>query len=224
MLRLRLFQMAATASIRRVSGQTRERLASAWQPCRRKWRNSKPVNNVLPTPVSVPVMNMMRELRGVLTVHAGEAFFSPEIARRFGTTPDCVVHLPGTSMANFVALAGLLSPGDDVVAESPTYELIVSAARFLGANVVSFIRRPEDEFRTGHIPGAVSIPVSELERRLSELPAGKEVVAYCRGRYCVLAVRALEILTGRGVRARRLDAGVPDWARLGFDVARAGGA
>jgi len=69
------------------------------------------------------------------------------IARRFGTSPDCVVHLPGTSMANFVALAGLLSPGDDVVAESPTYELIVSAARFLGANVVPFIRRPEDEFR-----------------------------------------------------------------------------
>ena len=69
------------------------------------------------------------------------------IARRFGTSPDCVVHLPGTSMANFVALAGLLSPGDDVVAEAPTYELILSAARFLGANVVPFIRRAEDEFR-----------------------------------------------------------------------------
>ncbi len=69
------------------------------------------------------------------------------IAHRFGTSPDCVVHLPGTSMANFVALAGLLSPGDDIVAEAPTYELILSAARFLGANVVPFIRRAEDEFR-----------------------------------------------------------------------------
>ena len=97
-------------------------------------------------------------------------------------------------------------------------------ARLRNEDVTLLDVRPEDEFRTGHIPGAVSIPVSELERRLSELPAGKEVVAYCRGRYCVLAVRALEILTGRGVRARRLDAGVPDWARLGFDVARAGGA
>jgi aspartate/methionine/tyrosine aminotransferase len=69
------------------------------------------------------------------------------IARRFGTSPECVVHLPGASMANFVALAGLLSPGDDAVVEAPTYELIVSAARFLGANVVPFARRAEDEFR-----------------------------------------------------------------------------
>jgi len=82
--------------------------------------------------------------------------------------------------------------------------------------------RPEDEFRAGHIPGAVSIPLGELERRLSELPVGKEVVAYCRGPYCVLAVQALEILNERGVRARRLEAGVPDWGRLGHAVARAG--
>ena len=65
------------------------------------------------------------------------------IARRFGTSSGCVVHLPGTSMANFVAMAGLLGPGDDVVAETPTYELILSAARFLGAGMVSFVRREE---------------------------------------------------------------------------------
>lgn len=95
----------------------------------------------------------------------------------------------------------------------------------LGADDVTLVDvRPADEFRSGHIPGAVSIPVGELERRLSELPPGKEVVAYCRGRYCILAVRALEILHARGVRARRLEAGVPDWARLGFEVTRAEGA
>ncbi len=65
------------------------------------------------------------------------------IARRFGASPDCVVHLPGTSMANFTAMAGLLGPGDDVVAETPTYELILSAARFLGAGIVPFVRREE---------------------------------------------------------------------------------
>ncbi len=69
------------------------------------------------------------------------------IARRFATSPDCVVHLPGASMANFVVLAGLLAPGDDLLVEAPTYELIVSAARFLGAGVVSFARAAAEEFR-----------------------------------------------------------------------------
>jgi aspartate/methionine/tyrosine aminotransferase len=69
------------------------------------------------------------------------------VARRFGTSPDGVVHLPGASMANFVVLAGLLAPGDDLVVEAPTYELIVSAARFLGAGIVSFARASAEEFR-----------------------------------------------------------------------------
>ncbi len=82
--------------------------------------------------------------------------------------------------------------------------------------------RPEDEYRAGHIPGALPVPLGELERQLAELPADREVVAYCRGRYCVLAVRALELLHARGFRARRLDGGLPDWERLGYPVARAG--
>jgi len=80
------------------------------------------------------------------------------IARRFAISPDCVVHLPGTSMANFVALAGLLGPGDDVVAETPTYELILSAARFLGATVVPFVRREE----TGY-----AVDPEDVERALT---------------------------------------------------------
>ena len=84
--------------------------------------------------------------------------------------------------------------------------------------------RPEDEYVAGHIPGALSMPVGELERHLAELPPGREVVAYCRGPYCVLAVRALEMLHEQGLSARRLDGGLPDWDRLGYPVARAGGA
>lgn len=86
-------------------------------------------------------------------------------------------------------------------------------------DVVVLDVRPEDEYASAHIPGALSIPVGELERRLSELPAGKEIVAYCRGPYCVLAVRALELLRSRGIRARRLEDGVPDWRARGFEVA-----
>ena len=82
--------------------------------------------------------------------------------------------------------------------------------------------RPEDEYRAGHIPGALTVPLGELERHLAELPAEREVVAYCRGPYCVLAVRALEVLHAKGFRARRLDGGLPDWDRLGYPVTRAG--
>ena len=79
--------------------------------------------------------------------------------------------------------------------------------------------RPADEYGAGHIPGAISIPVSELERRLSELPASKEIVAYCRGPYCVMAIEAVDLLRSRGYRARRLDEGLPDWRAAGHAVA-----
>lgn len=78
--------------------------------------------------------------------------------------------------------------------------------------------RPPEEFRAGHIPGAVSVPVEELAKRIAELPAGKRVVAYCRGPYCVLAFRAVEILRARGRNARRLAEGFPEWRAAGFPI------
>jgi rhodanese-related sulfurtransferase/DNA-binding transcriptional ArsR family regulator len=78
--------------------------------------------------------------------------------------------------------------------------------------------RPAEEFAAGHIAGAVSIPVGELEQRLAHLPADLEVVAYCRGPYCVLARTAVDVLRAHGFRARRLEEGVMDWRRLGFAV------
>ena len=79
--------------------------------------------------------------------------------------------------------------------------------------------RPVEEYRAGHIPGAISVPLRELESRLAEFPADKEIVAYCRGPYCVLAIRAIEILHAQGYRAVRLEDGVPDWRAQGFKVA-----
>jgi rhodanese-related sulfurtransferase len=79
--------------------------------------------------------------------------------------------------------------------------------------------RPVEEYRAGHIPGAISVPLKELESRLAEFPADKEIVAYCRGPYCVLAIRAIEILHAQGYRAVRLEDGVPDWRAQGFKVA-----
>lgn len=79
--------------------------------------------------------------------------------------------------------------------------------------------RPREEFKAGHIPGALSVPLSELKRRLKDLPRNRQVVAYCRGPYCVLAIKAVELLQRRGFRAVRLEDGIPDWQARGFKVA-----
>jgi len=79
--------------------------------------------------------------------------------------------------------------------------------------------RPPAEYAAGHIPGAVSIPLDELQARLGELPPDGEIVAYCRGPYCLLAANALELLNGHGFRARRLEDGLPEWRLAGLPIA-----
>jgi len=78
--------------------------------------------------------------------------------------------------------------------------------------------RPEEEFAAGHIPGARSIPIEELERRLEELPADREVVAYCRGPFCAYAHEAVRRLQESGREARRLEDGWPEWRLAGQSV------
>lgn len=79
--------------------------------------------------------------------------------------------------------------------------------------------RPRDEYRAGHIPGALSMPVEELERRLSEIPSDRPVIAYCRGPFCVYAGEAVEMLSSKGYTAMRMEEGVPDWRLAGHPVA-----
>jgi ArsR family transcriptional regulator len=78
--------------------------------------------------------------------------------------------------------------------------------------------RPEDEFARGHLPGALNVPLSALERHLAKLPRKKEIVAYCRGPYCVLSFEAVAILRSRGFRVRRLVDGFPEWKAAGLPV------
>jgi rhodanese-related sulfurtransferase/DNA-binding transcriptional ArsR family regulator len=92
------------------------------------------------------------------------------------------------------------------------------AGRLRAGDVVVLDVRPEPEFRAGHIAGAVSVPVAELGRRLRQVPKGRQVVAYCRGHYCVYADNAVRILRRRGYPAARLEDGYPEWARAGLPV------
>ena len=82
--------------------------------------------------------------------------------------------------------------------------------------------RPAEEYEAGHIPGALSVPVPELKRRLREIPKRKEVIAYCRGRYCVYSLEAVTLLRKHGYKARRVDEGLPDWRAAGLPVESGG--
>ncbi|MDP8987930.1 MAG: metalloregulator ArsR/SmtB family transcription factor [Actinomycetota bacterium] len=92
--------------------------------------------------------------------------------------------------------------------------------RLRGGNIVVIDVRPEAEYSAGHIAGARSVPVAEITRRLDELPDDTEVVAYCRGPYCVYADDAVRILTSAGRHASRLEDGYPEWERAGLPVER----
>jgi rhodanese-related sulfurtransferase len=92
------------------------------------------------------------------------------------------------------------------------------AERLAAGQAVVLDVRPPAEYRAGHIPGAISAPVETLPSQVSRLPRRREVIAYCRGPYCVYADDAVRLLHGRGVRARRLDVGFPEWRRAGLPV------
>lgn len=92
-------------------------------------------------------------------------------------------------------------------------------ARFKVGDAVVLDLRPVEEYRAGHIAGALSLPLEELEARLAELPAAIEIVAYCRGPFCALAPRGVTLLRRHGLRARRLEDGFPEWRLAGLPVA-----
>ena len=78
--------------------------------------------------------------------------------------------------------------------------------------------RPREEYLAGHLPGAISMPLRDLRTQARHLPAGRDIVAYCRGPYCVMALDAVDLLRRRGLRAHRLELGVPDWRARGWRV------
>ena len=96
-------------------------------------------------------------------------------------------------------------------------EALLKLVREGGATVLDV--RPVEEYNAGHIPGALSIPLKELKLHLSELPHKHEIVAYCRGPYCVLSIQAVELLRAKGFQAIRLEEGIQDLRAMGFPIA-----
>jgi rhodanese-related sulfurtransferase len=97
----------------------------------------------------------------------------------------------------------------------PAKEVLDSARKGL-VTVVDV--RPVEEYAAGHIPGAINIPLPDLQKRLRELPKRKEIVAYCRGPYCLMSFNAVRTLRSKGFKARRLEAGMPEWRSAGLPV------
>jgi rhodanese-related sulfurtransferase len=118
-------------------------------------------------------------------------------------------HLPDVDAARAAYLG--------VGAEQVSREELLDRVRAGHATVIDV--RPVEEYAAGHIPGAVSIPLEELPERLAELPADQEVVAYCRGAYCVLAHDAVRLLTAQGRAARRMADGMLEWRLADLPVA-----
>jgi rhodanese-related sulfurtransferase len=118
-----------------------------------------------------------------------------------------------------VAEVGVLA--DDYLGERGEVEHLSAEEleqRLARDQVVLLDVRPEPEYRAGHIAGARSAPLDELPELLSKLPRRREIVAYCRGPYCVFADDAVRLLRARGLKARRLDVGFPEWRRAGLPV------
>ena len=106
--------------------------------------------------------------------------------------------------------------GDRSEAEAVEMNELLKRAR--SKRVVVLDTRPSSEYAAGHIAGAISVPVDDLQKRLRQFPKGKEYVAYCRGPYCVYADRAVEVLRSNGRHARRLREGFPEWRAAGLPV------
>jgi len=118
-------------------------------------------------------------------------------------------------VAEVERIVRLYFAGKDEFEPIPAKELLDRARKGL---VTVLDVRPPEEFAAGHVPGAINIPVHELERRIKELPKRREVVAYCRGPYCLMSYDAVSVLRKKGLKARRLEAGMPEWRAAGMPV------
>lgn len=160
-------------------------------------------------------LQALRQARLVDTRREGTAVF-------YRLADERVVHLWQAIRALGEArLAEIGQLTQTYLSDRDRFEAIDSATllrRLRDDDVIVLDVRPIEEYRAGHIPGARSIPVGELEARLHELPSDRQIVAYCRGPYCVFSDEAVSLLRARGFPAMRFTEGLPDWRAAGLPV------
>lgn len=155
----------------------------------------------------------------VRTRREGNRVFYRLASERVGELWAAVREVAGRQVAEVSVLA------DEYLGERAELEQLSAAEleqRLARGDVVVLDVRPEPEFRAGHIAGARSAPLPTLAAVVPTLPRRREIVAYCRGPYCVYADDAVRLLRARGLKARRLDVGFPEWRRAGLPVEIAG--
>jgi DNA-binding transcriptional ArsR family regulator/rhodanese-related sulfurtransferase len=170
----------------------------------------------LPVTTASSQLQVLREARLVDTRRDGTRVFyriaGDDVAKAVGALRDVArARLPEVALID----RSYFSPDGDTAETLDRAALLDRARR---GEVVVVDVRPRLEYEAGHIRGALSIPFDELERRLEELPGDVDIVAYCRGPYCVLAPEAVRLLRRRGRHARRLDSGMPEWRLAGLPV------
>ena len=131
---------------------------------------------------------------------------------------SAMARLGETHVAEVERIVRLYFAHKDELEAVPAKEVLERARKGL---VTVLDVRPSEEFAAGHVPGAINIPVHELEKRIKELPKRREIVAYCRGPYCLMSYDAVSLLRKKGLKARRLQDGMPEWRLAGLPVEQA---
>lgn len=164
-------------------------------------------------------------LRGVLSDVFALPAGTGDVLTGLFAVPAAVAVATGTTQGRRAAIIwNIFGLVDFAVAM--TLGMITTPGRFqlIVPDVPEQRRRPAEEYAAGHVPGAVSIPVREIRRRLKEIPKAQDIVACCRGPYCVYSYEAVEILRPRGFSVRRLDGGFSEWLAAGLPIERPGAA
>ena len=150
-------------------------------------------------------------------VHVLYRLANPKILQAFGLMQELV--LDQLAAMNELAQAIRAARRSDAVEELTLAELV---ARAREGEVLLLDVRPPEEYEKGHIQGALSLPLEEIDRRWKELPRDQELVAYCRGPYCILSDRAIQKLREHEIKVRKLSVGYPEWKQAGFPVEKEG--
>ncbi|MCM2316255.1 MAG: metalloregulator ArsR/SmtB family transcription factor [Thermoanaerobaculia bacterium] len=164
-------------------------------------------------------LRVLREARLVDAVREG-VFISYKLASP--AVGDLLVRLREIGEVQLAEMAAARSALAERTADVEQVDRTTLVRRLREGEAILIDVRPGDEYEAGHLPGALSMPLGELRRRIAELPRGTDIVAYCRGPYCTLAVEAVRVLVKSGRRAQRLEDGVAEWHKAGLRVAAGG--